>query len=125
MMPMLLKSVYKDEPLFAYSKIIYSVYPNEPFEAVPPRLHKKLQFEPIDDPEMFATLANPTFNNIHLNAAAHADGVILGSNNLDLSLVSELEKLNTPMLPFLGENYIDGYNEFYDSIIQNEDVLVD
>lgn len=125
MVPLLLRSVYKDEPLFADSKIVYSIYPNEPYESVAPRLHKKLQFEPIDNPEMYSVLANPTFDNIHLNAAVHADGVILGSSNLNLALIDSIEKSGTPMLPFLGEDYIEGFHEFYNSILQSEDVLVD
>ena len=56
-------------------------------------------------------------------AAQYADGIIMGSENVDASLKEHCSKLGVPVLPyeegsFQDGSYMDRYNAFYDDLLK-------
>ena len=69
-------------------------------------------------------LKTPSWTGITLNAMAHSDAVIQGSELISPTLSPALKKLGKPMLGFKNsEEYIDAYNSFYDELMVEDGVL--
>ncbi|HLN20255.1 MAG TPA: glycogen/starch synthase [Bacteroidales bacterium] len=118
LVPVYLRSIYHDDPLFHNYKIIYSVYNNEfktPFRST---FADKLRFDGIDG-ESLKLVKNPDFVNVSKLAIKFSDGIITGSPNINEELKKHLATINKPVLEYKDENeYIDAYNEFYDKILE-------
>jgi len=117
LVPVYLRSVYNDDPLFHNYKIIYSIYNNDfktPFRST---FADKLRFDGIDG-ENLKMVKKPDFVNVSKLAIKYSDGIIIGSEEVNEELVKHLKTVNKPVLPFHDEStYIDAYNEFYDKIL--------
>lgn len=118
LVPVYLRSIYHDDPLFHNFKIIYSVYNNEfkiPFRST---FADKLRFDGIDG-DSLKIVKNPDFVNVSKLAIKFSDGIIIGSEKINEDLKKHLATINKPVLDYKDENeYIDAYNEFYDKILE-------
>jgi starch synthase len=107
--PLYLNTYYKDEPIFAHSKIVTSVYAQD-FEGVlSDQFHKKVSFDGISD-ELIEPLKNATFQNLEQLCLNFSDGYVMG----DVETPDFIQK-------YSNENEIPGLN-YQES--QNEDALV-
>ena len=117
LVPVYLRSIYHDDPLFHNYKIIYSIYNNDfktPFRST---FADKLRFDGIDG-ENLKMVKNPDFVNVSKLAIKYSDGIIIGSEEINDELTKHLSGINKPVLPYKDETqYIDAYNEFYDKIL--------
>ena len=49
----------------------------------------------------------------------NADGIIIGSKEINSDVEKYLKSLDKPVLGYQGEeDYVDAYNEFYDNLLQ-------
>jgi len=120
LIPLYLKTSYKNEPLFQNSKVVTSVY-NDCFKG---SLNKEFANKAIMDgisEEDINDFIQPTHENLCKAAASWSDGVIVGSENAS-KMVTEIDK---PTLEYQGEEYVDAYNNFYEEIMLEEEVLVE
>ena len=117
LVPVYLRSIYNDDPLFHNYKIIYSIYNNDfknPFRST---FADKLRFDGIDG-ENLKMVKKPDFVNVSKLAIKYSDGIIIGSENINEELQKHLLTINKPVLEFKDETeYIDAYNDFYDKIL--------
>ncbi len=120
-LPLYLKKVYHDDPIFTDSKIILSLY-NEGLEQVFEDESRAKMVVPgikIKDLEPF----NPA-NGINLAklAVQYSDGIILGEDVVDDTLMEIVNKSSLPVLNYIDTSapdsaYIDEYIKFYDKIL--------
>ncbi len=123
LVPTYLKTLYKNDPLYAGSKVIYSTYDIEPNGPVHADFHKKLAFDGIDE-ERTKLVEDPTYSNIHKLAIQDADALIVGHEGFDPNLVEFMEETGKPMLNDVSEEeVITKVNEFYDQILEENSVL--
>ncbi|MGM9766075.1 MAG: glycogen/starch synthase [Candidatus Cryptobacteroides sp.] len=118
-LPLYLKKIYKDDPIFASSKIVLSLYDDTP-GTFRPDLASLVKFGEISD-EDIPLLKDATGINLAKTAAQYSDGIIIGSENVDNELIEYCGSLSKPLLPYNAESladgsYIDAYNNFYESI---------
>jgi starch synthase len=117
LVPVYLRSIYNDDPLFHNYKIIYSIYNNDfknPFRST---FADKLRFDGIDG-ENLKMVKTPDFVNVSKLAIKYSDGIIIGSEDINGELNKYLGTINKPVLGFKDESeYIDAYNDFYDKIL--------
>ena len=117
--PLYIKKVFNEDPIFANSKVIFSIY-NTGFDG---ELNKNFGNKAIldgVDVEDVADLATPTATEIYKYAAKWADGIIIGSENLDPELEEYVKGLDKPLLEFQNEDtYVEEYNNFYDSVLSD------
>jgi len=117
LVPVYLRSIYNDDPLFHNYKIIYSIYNNDfkmPFRST---FADKLRFDGIDG-ENLKLVKKPDFVNVSKLAIKYSDGIIIGSEDINDELKKYLTTVNKPVLEFKDETeYIDAYNDFYDKIL--------
>ena len=118
-LPLYLKKMYKDDPIFANSKIVLSLYDDMP-EKFDEELSRLVKYGDITDNDI-PLLADPTGINLAKTAVQYSDGVIIGSEGVDNELIEYSRGLGLPVLPYDGKSiedgtYYDAYNSFYDKL---------
>ena len=115
--PILIKKVFAEDPLFQNSKVVYSIYDEEFTKDMDVRMIEKVQNEDITADDV-AILKDPTYVNLNKLAIQYADGVVLGSEKVNEELVNYAKEIGKPVLEYHDpETYVDAYNEFYDQIL--------
>jgi starch synthase len=115
LLPLYLKEYYKDEPLFANSKIVTSIY-NQSFDnTLNTEMIEKIKFDNIDEAAV-ATLAEPSYNNIMKVAIDYSDALIVGSETIPSELEEHLKESDKPTLEYHTlETFAEAYTEFYNT----------
>lgn len=117
--PLFLKTIYADEPLFANSKIIYSLYDDEFSPELDNKVSEKLLYEEGINKEDVKLLMKPDFINLSKLAIDYSDATIVGSETINPELEKYIASMKKPFLEFQNEEtYVDKYNEFYDKILK-------
>ena len=125
---MLVKNAYKDDPLFADTKIVYSVY-NDDFEKPLDKNYvEKLKqmggFEGAD----LKKLKDPTFVNITKTAIDLSDAVIKASETINPDIEKYIKNINKPTLTSFWQTkaeYVEAYYALYNEVLVEQDVLID
>jgi starch synthase len=115
-----LKKSFKDNPLFAETKIVYSVYDDEFATPLHKDFAKKVIHEGVEKTDI-EHYKNPTFVNVSKAAIDLSDGIIKGSVKINSDVEKYIKKSGKPFLDFIaGDNneYIDAYSEFYDAVLE-------
>ena len=119
LLPLYLKHYYADEPLFADSKIVTSVY-KEGFEgALDAEMQKKIAFDGIPE-EAIAHLKEPSYNNLLKVSVDFSDAVILAAEDCPQELVDYITNLQKPVLPYVSlQEFEEAYSNFYNTEVLN------
>jgi|TARA_B110000093_G_scaffold183344_1_gene233763 starch synthase len=117
--PLYIKKVFSEDPIFADSKVIFSVY-NTGFEGeLDKNFGNKAILDGIDV-EDITDLNGPTALEVYKYAAKWSDGIIKGSEKLDPELDEYINSLDKPILEYQNEDsYVEEYNNFYDSVLSD------
>jgi starch synthase len=115
LLPVYLKHYYKDEGIFAETKIISSVYDQGFDGELDANLLDKILFDSIDK-EAIALIEKPSYENLMKLSVMHSDAVVIGSEKLSSNLTKYIESSNKPFLPFAPKETI---KEVYTSFIKN------
>jgi starch synthase len=125
LIPLYLKKAYKEDPVFANTKVVYSLYDNEFSDTLNKNFSHKLRLEGIEDEDLKNFAQQPNFVSLNKSAINMADGIIYGSDNINSEIEKHLKKSNKRVLPFQSENYVDAYSAFYDEILEAEPVMAE
>ncbi|MGQ7869820.1 glycogen/starch synthase [Sunxiuqinia sp. sy24] len=117
LVPLYIKKAYHDDPLFANSKVIYSVY-NETFNnALSPNTKSNVLLDGVAEGDL-KLLDEPTYENMSKLGIQYADAVIQGSEQINPNLTTYIQDTEKLFLNYQSEEtYIDAYNEFYDKVM--------
>lgn len=122
LIPMYLRTAYKNEPLFQNSKIIYSLYNFSQEESFKSDFFTKAAINNLS-PEDLKAYKSGTGVALHKGAIEFSDGVILGSEALGEGAAKELSLGEKPVLEYQGtENFKGAYMEFYNSMLAEAEV---
>ena len=114
LLPVYLKHYYKNEGIFADTKIITSVY-NLGFEGtLNQELVGKLSFDNISK-EATNHVITPSYENLMKMTIDHSDGIVVGSEGLHPTLTKYIETSGKPFLPFAPKDQI---SEIYTNFIK-------
>lgn len=113
LLPLYLRKLYADEPLFADSKIVTSVY-GKGFEGeLDSQMIDKVSFDGIPKESMGA-LAEPNYNNLLKVAVDFSDAVILAAEEIPEDLQKHISNLQKPVLPYVSlQEFEEAYANFY------------
>lgn len=119
-LPLYLKKIYKDDPIFSTSKLVLSLYNDISDEKFSPDFNTIATFGGLTE-EDTAPLHQADGIELAKIAALYSDGVIFGSGDIDKRITDYCESLSVPVLPYDGQAveegaYIDEYNSFYDKL---------
>ena len=117
MLPIYMKHYYKDEALFADTKIVTSVY-SQSFEGnLDLDMINKIKFDGIPE-ESISNLIIPSYENILMASILHSDAVIIASEALSPSLTKYIESSGKPFLPFAPKDqFAEAYTNFYKNTV--------
>ncbi len=117
MLPVYMKHYYKDEALFADTKIVTSVYGSSFDGTLDPGMINKVRFDNIPD-DAISMLETPDYENLIKAAVAHSDAVIVASESVSSSLTKYIESTGKPFLPFAGKDgFAQAYTDFYRKMV--------
>ncbi|MBQ8607806.1 MAG: glycogen/starch synthase, partial [Bacteroidaceae bacterium] len=120
LVPLYVKTAYKEEPSFRDSKIIFSLYENG-FQA---NFNENFLNQTIIKdmkPEMLQGINQPVnFEELTKLAINYSDGIIQNAPDTNPALLQYAEEKGLPILPYQGEkDYADAFNAFYDTVWDN------
>lgn len=120
LIPIYLKKVFMDNPLFNESKIVYSLYDDDFTNTFRSGFDKKMKLQGIS-PKDVKHLKKIDYVNLMKTAIDFSDAVIYGSENINPELDEYVKSTKKPALAYQSpENYVDAYNDFYDSLLTNQ-----
>ena len=90
LLPLYLKQIYNDEPIFQNSKIVTSLYGNEFDTTLNKNIMGKILFDEIDKKHI-SELGNPTYENLMKVAIDSSDAIIKGSENISSEINNYLK----------------------------------
>ena len=117
--PIYIKRAFNTDPFFKNSKVVYSVYADDFQKPFSDRFAQKLQLDGINDEDIKDILnKNVSYTDLTKFAIDYSDAAIIGSKTVNKDVLSHIEQTGKPFLSFKGpEDYVEAYNEFYDSIL--------
>jgi starch synthase len=113
LIPLYLKTIYKDEPVFRGTKVIYSVYHENIDNSLGADFVRKASMNSIDD-TCLECFENASVNQVNIGAVKHSDGIVTGSDEAHRSVENHLEgKLVMRHSDVDAEqNYVTFYKQF-------------
>ena len=118
--PLYIKTAYKDEPSFSNVKVVTSLYNNELDKDFGPDLRHFIEFRDANAEVLSVYPEVLDFNSLSKIAIDFSDGVIEAGTKVDPELVNYAESKGVPVLKYPGEDYKPAYKEFFDSICGEE-----
>ncbi len=114
LIPVYLKTLYKSEPVFKNSKVVYSLFDNEFKENLGKDFARKATLNEISD-KYFETFANGNNQSLNLGGVKHADAVV----NCAASIDAEMAKMvkSKPNMVHDNENIGERYLAFYEKVL--------
>ncbi len=117
LVPLYLKKAFHDDPLFADSKVVVSVYNDDLSGSLPDDFARKLLIEGVN-PDELGVLSGLDYLSLNKLAVQMADGVIIGSEQINPELSTFIAQSGKPTLAFHSEDKIvDAYSDFYDKLL--------
>ena len=97
--PLYLKSYYKDEPLFAESKIVTSVYSKDFDGLLSKTIQKKVSFDQIPSEEI-QLLKTANYENLIQLSLNHSDGYVVADDGALNKIEKLIESKDIPVMDF-------------------------
>jgi starch synthase len=114
--PLYLKTYYKDEPIFANSKIVTSVYAKDFDKVLSKNLHDKVAFDNIPL-ELISPLKNASFDNLIKLSIEFSDGYAIADIETPKAIQDYLSDYPIPGLSFEDSQKEDAFVNFYSTNI--------
>jgi len=119
LLPLYLRKFYADEPLFADSKIVTSVYGKGFDGELDSEMIKKVSYDGIPE-ENIEALSKPDYNNLLKVAVDFSDAVILAAEEIPEDLQKHISNLQKPVLPYVTlQEFEEAYANFYSTEVLN------
>ena len=118
--PLYIKTAYHDEPSFASTKVITSIFPNTLNKNLGENFKKCVEFRDAKAELLVSYKDNFDFEEMSKLAIDYSDGVVLAAANVDKQLEQYAIDKHIPVLGY-QEDFADAYEDFYNQICPEED----
>ena len=132
LVPLYIKKLYAEDPLFKKSKIVYSVYDTDFDGALSSDIVEKLLFESSLQEDDLKGLEKADFVSLNKFAIDYADAVIKVGSNIDKRIVNYINTSGKAVMDHPGGEegeyagaYADFYEELYEEVEEGELELTD
>ncbi|MDB5252946.1 MAG: starch synthase [Flaviaesturariibacter sp.] len=117
LVPAYLKTVYKKEPVFAHSKVIYTIGQNTFTEKLGADFIKKALIHPTIKEKDLDIYKEGTNTALFRGAATYADAITFGTEDIDKKLADEFTKVRgKKTLPYDAESDLTDYLQLYNDL---------
>ena len=116
--PVYLKQVFADDPIFRDVKIVVSLYADGFAGELDPGIAAKIAGEGVDEKNL-DILARPSYENLCRFVMQYADGIVAASKDVDEEVLRIARESGKPMLEYQSpeaEDFFDNYNRFYEAL---------
>lgn len=116
--PLYLKQVFADDPIFQQVKVVLSLYDDAFQKPLDADFGKKIAGEGIVD-ENLSILDTPSYENLYRFVLNYADGVVIASPRVKPEVVEMLKQSGKKVLDYQDpsqEGYYAIYNRFYETL---------
>ncbi len=118
--PLYIKKAYKDDPLFADAKIVYSIYDNEFKKDLDTNFKNKAKIEGVGKKDL-ELIDNPNYVNLNKLAVSLSDALVFGSKKIHPEIEQYIKESKKPTIEFQEEDkYIDAYSDLYDNLLNGK-----
>ena len=125
LIPLFIKTSYKEDPMFQNSKVVYSLYDDGFAESFNAGFDKKTVMEGLTINDVKA-IKDPNYVNLSKLAMQWSDGVIQSTPTIHEEVDAAFKKLTKPTLGYQDpETYVEAYDNFYDEAVLEDTVLAD
>lgn len=119
--PLYIKTAYHEEPSFANTKVVTSLFAKSLQKDLGTNFKKCLEFRDVKAELLQKYNDNFDFNELGKLAIDYSDGIIEATNEANPELTQYAEANNIPLLKYPGEDFGDAYEAFYDKIYPSEE----
>ena len=116
--PIYLKKVFNDDPLFRDVKVVVSLCDDRFEQPFNEGFAQKVANEGVKD-EKLADLKLPSYENLYRFVIDYADGIVVASENADPALIEYARQSGKPVMEFENKEeaeMFDNYNRFYEEL---------
>lgn len=116
--PIYLKEVFADDPLFRDVKVVVSLCDDRFEEPLNADFANKIAKEGVQDKNL-SNLSTPSYENLYRFVIDYADGIVIASDKADCSLVNYARQSGKPVLEYAdpeSAEFFDNYNRFYEEL---------
>ncbi|MEC8739377.1 MAG: glycogen/starch synthase [Bacteroidota bacterium] len=117
LIPLYLRTLYKDEPVFFNSKVVYSVFDNTFKANMGDDFTRKATLNQIEDQDL-SEFGNGDNTSLQIGGVVHADAIVKCSESLDPKLLQTLDaQSNKPLIDHSEETIGETYSDLYNSLL--------
>ena len=116
--PLYLRNMFKDDPTFESAKIVVSLYEDKFSAPLDATLGEKLMNEGVSEADI-ANFGVPSYENLMRFVIDNVDGVVVGSEKADESLVAYAREQGKKILDYQSPedaDFYDNYDRFYETL---------
>ena len=116
--PIYLKKVFNDDPLFRDVKIVVTLADDRFDEPLDAQFAEKIANEGVKD-EKLSILSTPSYETLYRFVIDYADGITVASPKASPELVEYARQSGKPVLEYREpdeEDFFDNYNRFYEEL---------
>lgn len=119
LVPMYLKTAYRNEPTFRNAKVAYSVYGNDFNGKLRDDFHKKaLTGSMSEEDAAIFEAAGPEA--LHRGAIHYSDGVIIAADDISGEVEKHLKSVQKPVSTITSTEDFTDYSSFYEEILHED-----
>ncbi len=120
LLPLYVRTAYKDNPIFSDAKILFSLYDDDFPGKFKNGYQKKVLMKGLENDDM-GHYTEGDYVSLLKGAIDRSDALIVASPIINPEVMEYAKSSGKPMLDFVDEEeYFKAYNEFYDKIIGEE-----
>jgi starch synthase len=119
LVPAYLKTLYKDDPTFKNSKVVYSVYEDDMTEKLNDQFASKAVMNGMTA-EQTAAYAPADITSLNIGAIGYSDAVVLASETINPQVLKFVKKAAKPTLEYISTSDYENYYNLYEEIANEE-----
>jgi starch synthase len=114
LIPLYLKTIYKDEPVFKNTKVVFSVYHEDCNDHLGTDFLRKASLNSIDG-ACLECFGDATLNKVNIGAVKHSDGIVTACDEAYKSVEDFLD--GKPVMRHTDESPEINYVSFYEKLL--------
>lgn len=118
--PLYVKTAYREEPSFANTKVITSLFTKSLKKDIGTNFKRCLEFRDVNAELLHKYNDNFSFEELGKLAIDYSDGIIEADKEANANLLAYTKQQNIPLLKYPGEDFSEAYEDFYNKICPNE-----
>lgn len=119
--PLYIKTAYAEEPSFANSKVIVSLYDNPLKGSLGDNFKQCVDFRDAKAELLDTYKSDFDYDELAKLAIDYCDGVVEGELGINPAILEYAKEKNKPLLAFTGEDFSEPYKDFINQVCPDEE----